>query len=199
MPPQFNWSGSRSLKSVTVRWPQPDVFTPDGLRTIGYHDTLVLPFIVTPKNAGKPVRLSGSFDFGVCKDICIPVQFQLEEVLAPTGAQNQAAIKAALASEPLTAARAGVSALRCDLSPNAEGITLTVTMQLTSLGGREDAAIESGDPLVWATAPKVTRKGKQLTLQSKLVHALEGSFAVSRKNLRFTVLGSKRAVDISGC
>ena len=69
VPPQFNWSGSRNLKSVTVRWPQPDVFSQDGLRTIGYHDTLVLPFIVTPKNAGKPVRLNGSFDLGVCKDI----------------------------------------------------------------------------------------------------------------------------------
>ena len=163
-------------------------------------DISVQPYLAMAAiKTGKPVRLKGTFDLGVCKDICIPVQVRLEEVLAVSGAQNKTALKAALAAEPHSAKRAGVSGLRCDLSPNSEGVILTVSMRVNSLGGREDAAIESGDPLVWATTPKVSRKGKLLTLQTKLVHALDGSFAVSRKALRFTLIGSKRAVDIKGC
>ncbi len=200
VPPQFDWSASRNLKSVSVRWPQPVVFHQAGMRTIGYENRLILPFVVTPKRKGKPVVLKGVFDLGICKDICVPVHVNLEQLIAPTDAQNQAEIKAALANEPITAARAGVKALSCEMRPSSEdGVMLKVTMQLASLGGREDAAIETGDPLVWATEPKLSRSGKTLTLEMRLVHALGGSFALNRTGLRITLLGGKRSVDIQGC
>ncbi|MBU2981882.1 hypothetical protein KO498_08645 [Lentibacter algarum] len=199
VPPHFSWSGSQNLKTVTPRYPQPEVFTQDGIRTLGYHHTMILPFVVTPKNAGKPVKLKGTFGLGVCKDICIPIEVQLEALLPVKAAQSQPAIKAALAREPMSAARAGVRNLHCDLSPGNDGLTLAVTMTLKALGGREEAVIETGDPLVYATPPRVSRKGNTLVLQTKLVHALDGSFAVSRKALRITLLGRGQAVDIRGC
>ncbi len=200
VPPAFDWSASRNVKSVAVRWPQPVVFEQAGMRTIGYKQRLVLPIVITPKNKGKAANLKGALDLGICKDICVPVHVALEGTVAATGVFNRADIGAALATLPLSAKRAGLKAIACEMRPSAEdGATLTVTMQLASLGGREDAAIETGDPLVWATEPKISRAGGTLTLETRLVHALGGSFALNRSGLRITLLGRKRAVDIQGC
>lgn len=199
VPLQVNWAGSRNLGGAELRWPRPHIYDQDGFRTIGYKKRLVLPIVVTPKHAGKPVKLKGAFDLGVCSDICIPVHVRLEEVLPAEGVHNQAAIAAALKAQPVSAAAAGVRALSCTLRPHSDGLELTVTMQLASLGGAENAAIETGDPLVWAKQPQVSRKGQSLSLRTTLVHALEDSFAISREQLRITLLGRQRAVDIQGC
>lgn len=200
VPPVFDWSASRNVKNVAVRWPQPVVFHQAGMRTIGYKDRLILPLVITPKNKSKAAKLKGAIDIGICKDICVPVQINLEQLLAPSGVHNRDDIVAALATQPVSAKSAGVKALSCDMRPSAEdGVTLKVTMQLASLGGREDAAIETGDPMVWATEPKVVRSGSKITLETQLVHALGGSFALNRSGLRITLLGRKRAVDIQGC
>ena len=85
VPPGFNWSGSKNLKSVEVLYPAPHRFTDGSGTAIGYSQEVVFPVKVTPEREGEPVELKLTFDYGLCMDLCIPNETSLSLTL-PAGA-----------------------------------------------------------------------------------------------------------------
>ena len=81
VPPTFDWSGSKNLKSVDVFYPVPHRFSDANGTAIGYDDEVVFPIRVTPERADKPIQLSLTLDYGLCKDLCIPNSVDLEAVI----------------------------------------------------------------------------------------------------------------------
>lgn len=74
IPPIFDWSGSKNVKSAEVLWPAPHRFVdPYGI-SIGYDDEVLFPIKVEALNPSRPVALNVTFQYGVCKDICVPEQ-----------------------------------------------------------------------------------------------------------------------------
>ncbi|MDQ2092394.1 protein-disulfide reductase DsbD domain-containing protein [Marimonas arenosa] len=199
IPPLFDWSRSRNLEGVEIAWPTPHVFDQNGLRTIGYKDRVVLPITVAPRKSGAPVRLSGTIDIGICRDVCVPVRIEISETLRSTAAQPDPVIAAALAERPFSSREAGLTDAACTVSAAADGLSLRAEFTLPSTGGREMAVVETGDPMIWASEPRITRKGGRLFAEFDLMHASGGPFAIDRSALRFTILGKKHAVDIQGC
>ncbi|MEM7619057.1 MAG: protein-disulfide reductase DsbD domain-containing protein [Pseudomonadota bacterium] len=77
VPPHFNWSGSSNIKNVEVLWPAPQKFVdPYGI-SIGYDSEILFPAKIEPIDSSKPILLNVTFDYGVCKDICVPEQAKL--------------------------------------------------------------------------------------------------------------------------
>jgi DsbC/DsbD-like thiol-disulfide interchange protein len=104
IPPQFDWSGSTNLRSVTVGWPAPRRFRDTAAETIGYSDHIVFPLRIEPVDTTKPVGLALSLFYGVCKDVCIPASANLKlDVLptAPANADDQALLENFAARIPL--------------------------------------------------------------------------------------------------
>ncbi len=198
IPPQITWNGSRNLGSVSLKWPTPEVFNQNGMRSIGYTNELVLPVRIAPKDASKPVRLKATLDIGVCRDICVPQRLKVKAELPPGGARD-AQIAAALVDQPLTAREAGVGKVTCKLSPTADGVALTATIQMPSAGGAEVAVVETADPQIWVAEGITKRQGGALVTATEMMHVEASSFMVNRADLRFTVLGANHAVDIVGC
>jgi DsbC/DsbD-like thiol-disulfide interchange protein len=75
--PSFSWDESLNLKAVEVLWPAPMRFSDGEGSSIGYQERVVLPALITPEDPAKPVSLSLAVAYGVCKDICVPVEAQL--------------------------------------------------------------------------------------------------------------------------
>ena len=69
IPPQFDWSKSKGAAGITVLYPVPGRFQDLSGETIGYHDRVVFPVMVT--GAGE-VELNLELFLAVCKDVCIP-------------------------------------------------------------------------------------------------------------------------------
>ena len=168
------------------------------MRSLGYKDSVVLPLELTPGNGTDPIRLKGSIDLGVCKDVCIPERLHFDARLDPN-APRSSAIAAALAARPYSAAEAGVTRAECALTPTADGLQITARITMPSAGGTEIAVIEPGNPMIWASEATSSRSGPTLTASSELVHANGGTFALDRSAVRLTVLGTDHAVDIRGC
>ena len=198
IPPSFNWSASKNLKAVSYHWPSPVVFTSYGLRSVGYKDELVLPLELHPKAAGKPIRLKGEIDLGVCETICMPAHLKVEVELKGPG-KSDPVIQLALANQPRPGSRAGVRAVKCELSPISDGVRLSAKIEMPRLPGDEVAMVEAGDPRIWVSEPTVQRQGDALAVQADLVPPGGKPIALSRKALRFTVIGGANAVDIRGC
>lgn len=198
IPPLFDWRGSRNVGAVSITWPAPEVFEQNGMRSIGYSHELVLPVEITPTRADKPVRLRGEMELGVCKDICIPSALAFDRHL-DAGAARNPAIAAALAQRPYSAVEAGVRATTCRLTPTADGMQIEARIAMPSAGGREYAVIEPGNPQLWASETRTRRDGDTLVATGELVNQGGGTFALDRSQIRITVLGRDRAVDIQGC
>jgi DsbC/DsbD-like thiol-disulfide interchange protein len=123
VPPRFEWSGSRNITGVEVRWPAPKrIRVEGGLQSIGYYDSVVLPLRIRPLTPGQPISLRLKLDFGVCEKICIPAEATVELTVPPQLKAGLPALDAAEARVPRVV-KAGpreglaVLALRRDRAP----------------------------------------------------------------------------------
>ena len=78
IPPRFDLSQSKNVKSVTVRYPAPHRLTDESGTSIGYKNSVVFPLEVVPENAARPVALVVKADYAVCEKICIPAEGKAE-------------------------------------------------------------------------------------------------------------------------
>jgi DsbC/DsbD-like thiol-disulfide interchange protein len=199
IPPQFDWSRARNVGSVAITWPTPHVFQQNGMRSIGYKGHVVIPLHIQPRSVGRPVRLRGEMDLGVCSDVCVPHRIDFDTTLDAAASTPVPALAAALAQAPFSRREAGVVAATCALRPLTNGMEVTVRVQMPSSGGAEVAVIEPNIPDVWTSEAETNRSGNWLSATSQMMHTSGRPFAVNRSAMRITVLGSRHAVDIQGC
>ena len=198
IPPQFDWSGSRNLKSVTLHWPSPQVITLDGLQSIGYLQQLVLPLEIVAIDPAKPVDLRLQMALGVCKDICMPAAFALTGMLSGPGAADRL-IATALDNQPRTAAQAGLTGIGCAVSPNPDGLRIAAELALPPQGTPETVVFETADKTVWVAEATTNRTGNTLTAQTDLVPQSGAPFALDRSGVTVTVIAQGHSVEIKGC
>jgi|SRR6185437_4468132 DsbC/DsbD-like thiol-disulfide interchange protein len=101
VPPRFDFSKSDNIEALTVLWPAPQKFD-DGAGgvSLGYHDQVVLPLRIVPKNVDKPVTLRASINYAVCEKICIPVDATTELTFNSVASTEDSALFAALDTVP---------------------------------------------------------------------------------------------------
>lgn len=83
LPPAFDWSKSENLASANVLYPAPARTVDKAGVTLGYHDSVLFPVELTAKDASKPIDLGLTVHYGICKDICVPVDAELALKVAP--------------------------------------------------------------------------------------------------------------------
>jgi len=92
VPPRFDFSSSRNLKSASVRYPAPHRLSDESGTSIGYKGDVVFPLDVTPQDAGKPVVLALKIDYAVCEKICVPAEGKAELTLSGQPSAEYAAL-----------------------------------------------------------------------------------------------------------
>lgn len=192
IPPQFNWSGSKNLASVEVRYPVPKIMRQNGLTSIGYDGDVVFPLIVTPKDATRPVTLQAEIEVGVCEEVCIPMTLRLGAVLPATG-RHHAGIAASLKNQPTQA-----GSFDCEITPISDGLSMRATTNGAPFIA-EIAVIETSAPGVWVSPSDMAQSGRTLTAEVEMVPPDAQPFALSRSDVRLTLIGNGRAIEMTGC
>ena len=198
IPPSFDWSGSQNVRAIKMHWPAPSVFESNGLRTIGYHDRLILPVEIIPVDPLLPVVLSLRMELGVCDEICLPASLDLASNLLRPGAPD-AGIRAALAQVARSASAAGVGDVSCTVDPIDDGLRLTARLRLPDPGSEEVVAFETADPAVWVAAAATSRQGIDLIAVTELVPPEGAPFALDRSGVTLTILSEDGAIEVRGC
>ncbi len=198
IPPQFAFAGSAGIESIAPYWPTPEVVVDKGVRSIGYYDSVTVPLRISAAPGTAELALGGELLIGVCEEICIPVTLEFDTVLPAMGTDDPV-IRTALAEMPHTATAGGVADVTCAIDPISDGIRLTANIAVAPTGASEFVVIEAGDPTVWVSEADVSRNAGQLQAVVDMVHPSGGPFAIDRSDLRLTVFGGDRAIDIQGC
>ena len=198
IPARFDWGRSKNVSSVRFYWPTPDVFTQNGLRTVGYKKELVLPIELTPKKPGTPIKMRADVELGVCQDICIPVSVRVSADIEGAGASD-IRISAAMSARPDTSREAGMRSISCKVDPISDGLRLTASIDLPRVGPQEVAIFELSNQSIWVSEANVQRNGRALTATVEMVPPNSKPFSLDRSDVRITVIGTGRAVDIRGC
>lgn len=198
IPPDFDWTGSQNLQSVSLIWPRPVAFDVGGVISFGYHDTMVLPLRITAQDPSQPVSLRAQVTLGICKDICIPVTLTLSSDLINAG-QKDPVIAAAMAEPAISASEAGVIDLHCQVTKISDGLRITAQIDLPDALPDDFVILEHRNPSIWISDPEMTRQKGRLMAVLDMVPSNAKPFDLNGDHVTVTILGTSRAVEIQGC
>lgn len=99
IPPAFDWSSSKNVADVSVSWPAPERIREADSIVYGFRERVILPLRITPKEPGGAVDLRLAMQYGICKDICIPVESSATLNMRGVG-DNALAIQRAIRNLP---------------------------------------------------------------------------------------------------
>jgi DsbC/DsbD-like thiol-disulfide interchange protein len=196
VPPHFDFSNSENLKSATLLYPAPRVFSDETGQTLGYKERVIFPVVVSPQQPGKPVRLRLKIDYAVCEKLCVPAEGRAELSIGPGNSAYNSELAAAEARVPkqATAAQAGLTARRVTT-----GTKPLVTVDVVAPAGQPVQLFAEGPTPQWALPiPKPIKPAPPGRAQFSF--ELDGSPpGVDRKSpldLTFTVVTGERAVEV---
>jgi DsbC/DsbD-like thiol-disulfide interchange protein len=195
VPPNATWEKSQNLARASFYFPAPRRLPDQGGDSIGYKDRVVLPVRVERTNSKAPVALAMSLSFGVCKNICVPVEVELNGACFTDSRNDIATNVEAVPREP---------GQRLDSDPNLIAVTGSVTAAVPRLaidvdfgaGATDtDLFIEAPEglyvPLPARAAPDAKGRARFTVDLSKVLDAKD----LAGKTLRLTMVSSKGASE----
>ena len=133
VPPRFDWTGSRNMRTADVAYPAPRRFS-DGAsgHSIGYKGgSVIFPVTVTLEAPDKATRLDLALDFAVCDTLCVPAQAQMSLDVQAGAREANVALAAARAKLPTPApigqAGLGVISFAVDRAANPPVLEVVAT------------------------------------------------------------------------
>jgi DsbC/DsbD-like thiol-disulfide interchange protein len=196
MPPEFDWTGSKNLKSAEVLYPAPRRFDDAGGAAVGYGDDVLFPVKLTPERDSEPIELKVAFSYGLCKDLCVPNEVTLSINLPAGGEKGEALLlENALAQVPKPAA-AGllpeVAGVEATLEGDAPKLVVDAVFPQGATG--IDLFIDGGDAFVPVPKPLgAAGDGKQRFAVD--FDSAEEAAAIKGKTLRLTLVSDQGATD----
>jgi DsbC/DsbD-like thiol-disulfide interchange protein len=195
VPPRISWSSSRNLAQARLLFPAPSRFVDRDGDTIGYKHDVAFPVEIAPADAAKPIDLEISFEYGICSDICVPVELKLTLRVPPQPPrlppQSRLARSFDRVPRALEHRRAGDPALvaaRAELS----GASPRVSLEAHFPGGTDGADVfaEASDGL-WVPLPRRVGEspGGRVRFEIDLADGADVA-ELKGKMLRLTMVGS---------
>lgn len=156
VPPRFDFSGSDNLGRAQVFYPAPHMFSDETGQSLGYKDSVILPVQVTPRQAGKPVKLKLKLDYAVCEKLCIPAEGRAELILGAGASTFDTVLAASEAGVPKQAAPAAIGLVAKRVTG---GLKPLVFVELKAPAGKPVDLFVEGPTAEWALPIPKTAQG----------------------------------------
>ena len=198
VPPSIDWSASENLEPGELLYPAPHRFSDGAGDGIGYKGSVLFPVRMQKKNPKKPARLVAQIMYGVCSDICIPVETKLDLDIPADGeeaAEVSSRLAAALASVPGPAVKGGAVAIDApavDLEGSVPAITIAV--HYPKGAGARDLFVETLDQSFLPQPKQVSETGDETTFSIGL-SKFKARESLKGKAIVFTAVSDKGAAE----
>lgn len=194
IPPSFDWKGSQNVGNVEVRYPAPAIYVDKSGRTIGYKTAVTFPVVITPADPKAPSRINVEIAFGICREICIPVEAQLALDVLPDAVLPQGVLAEAMAKVPVrkdakAASRGAVSLPSIALSGGSAAPKISV-----AAAGVETLLVEGPDGLFVPIPERIAGNEAAATFEIDLTKTQDLP-DLKGKTLTFTAIGKTGSIE----
>jgi DsbC/DsbD-like thiol-disulfide interchange protein len=83
IPPDIRAVGE-NFENLTIDFPLPQRIKDESGEALAYHDEVLFPLHLKPKDVAKPLAVHMSSFFGICEQVCAPAKFDGELSFAPS-------------------------------------------------------------------------------------------------------------------
>ena len=197
--PILNWEKSKNIKNISQIWPTPNIYNEYGLQTIGYKDELLLPLQIQPIDKKQPIHLSITIDFGICSDVCVPIQTTVEERLPERTSIGKKNILDTLEKAILSGNKSPFKIVKCNIVPIKDGFEVNAffeglaSFDKDTLGVVEYPVKQNG----W-----INQKASLISSNQLSVHAIvynKSIHFIDRSDLTLTIFTKNKAFEFDGC
>jgi hypothetical protein len=197
--PILNWEKSKNIKNISQIWPTPNIYNEYGLQTIGYKDELLLPLQIQPIDKKQPIHLSITIDFGICSDVCVPIQTSVEEKLPERTSFGKKNILDTLEKTILSGNKSPFKIVKCNIVPIKDGFEVNAffeglaSFDKDTLGVVEYPVKQNG----W-----INQKASLISSNQLSVHAIvynKSIHFIDRSDLTLTIFTKNKAFEFDGC
>ncbi|CAN0067575.1 unnamed protein product, partial [Phaeothamnion confervicola] len=197
LPPSFGWSGSKNLRNAVVRYPAPHRIKGLVGTSLGYTTSVIFPVEIETDNVSKPVELALDFEFGICREICVPAEAKLKLVIPPTLAVMPPELAASYQKVPQPAPNAG--AILKSAKAILTGATPAITLDLAAgaAGGKLDLFAEVVEGAFLPVAQKSGEPAQGIQRFRIDLKGVEEAPQLSGKTLRLTIMGQGAASEVT--
>lgn len=148
VPTQFDWSGSKNVSTYRIAWPTPQRFSDYEMETFGYDQEVIFPVYVTPEEGSSPIDVQLKLTYGVCKNICIPMETQLRMSMSPKASGQEE-----VAERSRHARHIERFVKRVPAANGGEGLTIEHVLLRETEDGRElEVQVVAETPMGWPDA-----------------------------------------------
>ena len=202
VPPSFDWAGSTNVAGIRVLYPTPQRLPEAGMTSLGYKREVVFPVEITPKEAGQPIELKLTVEYGVCKDICIPAEAKLFLKIPTAAIAGENPVIAAYLERVPMPAKAGATAsssgpVVADFRAELEGVAPRLIVEAVFPKGSEaaDVLIEVPGGELAPLAVVAERKGaNRVRFESRFASAADAK-RFSGKPLLLTLFSPREQAE----
>jgi DsbC/DsbD-like thiol-disulfide interchange protein len=195
LPPRFDFSGSRNVKSATVLWPAPQKLADESGTSIGYKHDVVFPVDVIPQDASKPVMLALKIDYAVCEKICVPADGKAELTLTGKRSENDSRLAHSVALVPKRSTLGADGALSIR-AVKREGSRMMV--DVAALAGKPVELFAEGPEPEWALPVPSPAAGAPQG-QQRFTFELDGLPSGAKAGgatLKLTAVAGEQAIEV---
>lgn len=201
IPPQFDWSQSVNLAGTRVLYPAPERLTDQAGESIGYKKSVVFPVELTPADPARSLALRLKFEYGICREICVPVQAKFEATIEP-GAVTvlQPELASALQRVPRSGEMhrpGGPTLVSAAAKLTGSAPSLTFDVKVPAGGAGADLFVESPDDIYLPMPKKI---GEPAPGTIRFAIDLSSGVEIDRlrgKTLRLSIVGGGAAAEAS--
>lgn len=199
VPPYFDWSKSVNLARTDVLFPAPHRFTDATGDAIGYKKSLILPVRIEPQVRGRKIGLALNFQYGVCREICIPAQAKLAMEVQPDALRTMPPqLAEAIERVPLSPRHVTASSPRLlRATPALTAKPAKLTIDVAYPGGSEgaDLFLDAGAEVYLPMARKTGSIGpNQIRYEVDLSDGIDLA-ALRGKDLRLTMVSARHNAE----
>ncbi|MBS0240848.1 MAG: hypothetical protein JSS20_01640 [Proteobacteria bacterium] len=195
VPPRVDFEGSENLAKAELLFPAPHRFIDRDGDTIGYKKWVLLPLALTAKDPSKPIVLKVSAEFGICREVCVPVQptLSLEVPRSAPVLDPSAGLAQALAKVPQANARGPDAPRVVRVTTTLTGAKPQVTIDAVFPGSSDGADVFLEAPEgIWIPLPKAAGAAND-GARRFIVDLADGVDLndLKGKSIRMTLVGAK--------
>ena len=190
VPPEFDWTGSENLAAARVLYPAPHRLIDKSGAAIGYKDGVLFPVVITAKDAAQPVKLKLKAAYGVCREICIPAEAELDISIAQD-VSGSAGISQALASVPGSLPRPAMDPALTTWKVVESNAKPRLVLEVLDPGSEPgDAFVDAPDGTYLPLPKKISEAGGKAVYELDLTDGVDLK-ALKGKTLNVTLTGGK--------